>query len=126
MSMFLPVAKIDPTLSKRITTSVASANIQLPDFSSGKGAPNPWNTTANQPGGPRDLAARGLWMIVVAGSAANLTFGQTNAVTATAANPVFPVGVFPVPVAIPPGTWVAAIAGGAGTVDFIHVDAFRD
>jgi hypothetical protein len=122
MAAITNVAKIDatPGQTKSIVTSVASANVQMPNST-----PNAMNTTANQPGGPRDLAARGWWLVSVTGSPVNVRFGLT-APTAVATDPVWPVGWLPVPIAIPPGTWVAALGTGAGRVDFFRVDAFRD
>jgi hypothetical protein len=129
MAMITNVAKIEATNGpqgpKSIVTSVASANVQL--LTNASAAVNPWNTTANQAGGARDLAARGLWMVSVTGSAVNVRFALTSgAAVAVATDPVWPIGWMPLPVAIPPGTWVAALGTGAGRVDFFRVDAFRD
>jgi hypothetical protein len=124
MAMFTNVAKIDATAGqpKSIVTSVASANVQLP-----VSVPNAMSTTANAPGGPRDLAGRGLWMVSVTGSAVNVRFALTSgAAVAVGTDPVWPIGWLPLPVEIPPGTWVAALGTGAGRVDFFRVDSFRD
>jgi hypothetical protein len=130
MAMFTPVAKIDlrstSTNLRVVTGAAASTPVQLPAWTAGKGTPNPWNTTAGQAGGPRDLAARGLWMIVVTGSNCNI-LAATSSTNATTAAPYFTIGTFPLPVEITPGDWISVIGTAtAGTVDFIRVDAFRD
>jgi hypothetical protein len=129
MGLWTPYAKLDlgSTLSKRFTTSAtATTPIQVPTWTSGSATPNPWNTTANQPGGPRDLGARGIWLISVLGSAVNI-LNATTSTLATAAAPYFSIGWCPLPVAFPPGTWISILGTAtAGTVDFIHVDFARE
>jgi hypothetical protein len=123
MAMFLNVAQIDATPGKpqSIVTSATSANIKMP-----VSAPNAMNTTAGQAGGPQDLAGRGLWLVYVSGSAVNVRFGLT-APTAVGTDPVWGLGWLPLPIAIPPGTFVAALGTAtAGRVDFFRVYAFRD
>jgi hypothetical protein len=130
MSMFLPVAKIDLTSTgttlRVVTSATASTPVQLPAWTGGSATPNPWNTTAGKAGGPRDLAARGIWLISVQGSVCNILAAQTST-AATNGAPYFPIGMTPLPVEIPPGTWISVLGTAtAGTVDFIRVDAFRD
>jgi hypothetical protein len=130
MSMFLPVAKLDlrstSTNLRVVTSAVASTPVQLPAWTGGKGTPNPWNTTAGQSGGPRDLAARGIWLVSVTGSVCNI-LAATSSTAATNAAPYFSIGWCPLPIEITPGDWISVLGTAtAGTVDFIRVDAFRD
>jgi hypothetical protein len=123
MSLITNVAKIDATNGqpKFIVTSVASANVQLP-----LGNPN-MGLTVTGAGNARDLAGRGMWLVSVTGSPVNVRFALTSgAAVAVGTDPVWPLGWIPLPVEIPPGTWVAALGTGAGRVDFFRVDAFRD
>lgn len=127
MSLVTNYAKIDcGSLTKRFTTSAtATTPVQVPTWTAGAATPNPWSTTANQSGGPRDLAARGIWLISVQGSICNILNSVASTLATTAA-PYFPIGMTPLPVAFPPGSWISIIGTAtAGTVDFIHVDFAR-
>jgi hypothetical protein len=93
-----------------ITTGAASANIQLPSHIS-----DPGQATAGSPN------TQVVWRMFVSGTAANFNFGATNAVTATAANTLVPIGGDDAPKFMQPG-WYAGIANpttNAGQIFFV-------
>jgi len=92
-----------------LVTGAATANVQLAE-------PN----APNQTFVPGDHGS--YWVMGVSGSPAYINFGPTNAVVATAANVLHPIGRDDTPKAIPAGTWVAALAfgGGSGQVFFVR------